>query len=102
MRSMLAAGALILCAVPVQAQTPDTRWSTWMGCWELVTEDVPPAPAAGDPLVAPNADDPLVAPNADDPPPRICVTPAGDGARFETTVPGQAPVEYTIVPNGSD
>jgi hypothetical protein len=93
MRVVLAACVLTLCAFPAQAQTPDTRWSPWLGCWELVPEEAPPSPRLADPVAEPPSEDP---------PPRICVTPAADGARFETTVPGQPPVEYTIVPNGSD
>src|SRR5688572_5695479 len=88
MRAICAAVVLVLCAVPVRAQTPDTRWSAWQGCWELVAEDVREEAGVEQP--------------SDQGAPRICVTPGADGARFVTTVPGQPSIEYTIVPNGSD
>lgn len=74
------------------AQASDARWSAWLGCWELITENVR---ATARTSVVPLR--PL-----EDGRPRICVTPTGEGARFETTVAGQPAVEYTIAPNGMD
>jgi hypothetical protein len=75
-----------------QPSAPDTRWSAWLGCWELITENVR--------TTARTSVVPLQ--SLEDGRPRICVTPTGDGARFETTVAGQPAVEYTIVPNAMD
>ena len=91
MRAMLATTVFVLsalCAAPLPAQTPDGRWSPWLGCWELVTPDARPK-AGGEPAPA-------------DAPPRMCVTPAPGGARVETTVQGQSPIVYAIVPDGTD
>jgi hypothetical protein len=99
MKSTLLGLAFVLVAVPAfaqatdKAQQADSRWSSWLGCWELVNEDVRQGARAGAiPLQS------LV-----DGRPRICVTPAPDGgARFETTVGDRPAVEYTIVANGMD
>ena len=76
-----------------RAQQTDSRWSAWLGCWELVTEDVRQgARSRAIPLQS------LVEGR-----PRICVTPAPDGgARFETTVADRPAIEYTVVANGTD
>ena len=80
------AGALICAAVllaaDAQAQTSqDTRWSSWLGCWELVAND------AGD--------------GAAESAPRTCVTPLGDnGVTITTTVPDQEPATQTLIPDG--
>ena len=92
MKAMLLGIALVLLAAPVQAQDADARWSTWLGCWELVTEDVRDVARPGR----------LPLRQLEDGRPRICITPAPDGARFETLVSDQPAVSYTIVPNGSD
>lgn len=92
MRAMLLGFALLLPAAPAQAQTADTRWSQWLGCWELTIEDVREGARTAVPL-----------PPLQDSRPRICVTPGPDGgARFETTVAGNPAIDYTIVADGTD
>ena len=103
-RGTLLGVVFALVAVPAFAEAPadnsaqqarsaaDARWSTWLGCWELITENLRTTARTG---VVPLQ-------SLEEGRPRICVTPAADGARFETTVAGQPAVEYTIVPNGTD
>lgn len=93
MRATLVGLALLALAAPAAAQEPtlDTRWSPWLGCWELVTEDFRRDARPGVPLQ-----------QLADGRPRICVTPSEGGARFETTVSDKPAVAYTIVPNGTD
>ena len=76
MKAFVAAFALVLAALPSQAQTADARWEPWLGCWELAA--------------------------AADAAPRVCVTRTANGARFETTVGGKAAVDHTIVADGTD
>ena len=93
MKATLLGFTLLLLAAPASAQTPaEPRWAQWLGCWELVTEDVRQSGRGGLPLT-----------QLQDGRPRICVTPTADGgARFETTVSDKPAVEYTIRPNGTD
>ena len=93
MKATLVGFALLLLTAPAFAQTPaDSRWSQWLGCWELVTEDLRQSGRGGLPLTS-----------LQDGKPRICVTPSADGgARFETTVADKPAVEYTIVANGAE
>jgi hypothetical protein len=94
MKATLFATGLVLFAVTAEAQTTaDSRWSTWLGCWELVNEDVRQGARRGAiPLQS------LV-----DGRPRICVTPdTSGGARFQTTVADSPAIEYTIVADGTE
>ena len=79
-------------SAPAQAAAgTEPRWSQWLGCWELVTEDVRAGARA------------IPRQQLVDGQPRICVTPAPEGgARFETTVAGQPAIDYTMVPDGTD
>ena len=92
MRSILLATLFAILAVPARAQTADVRWEPWLGCWEL----------AGDNLRGSISEDGLIArapmpASLREGAPRVCVTRTPDGARFETTVFGQAAVDQTIV-----
>lgn len=70
---------------PVLAQTPDTRWEPWIGCWELAIENVRDAVSELTPT------DGAAAPAAvREGAPRVCVSHAGGGAAFDTTVAGQS------------
>jgi hypothetical protein len=107
MKAMKAtAVGLALIVLPFQAQSAsaqESRWSQWSGCWELVTEGVRDS-AFWNEADKPNAfRDPATGEQSSARRPRICVTPMPDGgARFETTVSGQPPVEYSINPDGAD
>ena len=91
--------ALLLLAVPAHAQnTGDPRWSRWIGCWELVTENSregAPGPSGarrGQRTPAP----------ADDTRPQVCVqTIENGGARFTTRVGTQTPIVQTVVTDGA-
>lgn len=92
----LMAIALMLVAVPARAQTPDARWQPLVGCWELSGDDVrDAAPAYGQLENAPR----IRAPREGAP--RVCVTPADGGARFETTVRGQSTLDHTVIADGA-
>ena len=98
MKRLILACAFALVALPADAQSPDARWQPWLGCWELAADNVREgAPAAA--RLAENAD---AAAERAATSPRVCVTPApGGGARFETTVRGQAALDHTIVPGAA-
>ena len=101
MKAIPFAFALALATVPAHAQTPDSRWSPWLGCWELTAENVRAAAAApaspGRGSLSSNARSAQGRVDF----PRVCVTGADSGgARFETTVSGQPAVDYTIIPGG--
>ena len=90
--------ALLLVALPARAQSPEPRWQPWIGCWELSADNVRDgAPAAGRLAGDDNAARPR-----NGSAPRVCVMAAADGgARFETTLRGQAALEHTIVPGAA-
>jgi hypothetical protein len=80
-------------AVPARAQAPagDARWSAWLGCWNLVRENLrqDAAPATAVPASAGA--------------PRVCVAATGDhGVTLTTTVQGQPALEQTLVADGTD
>jgi uncharacterized membrane protein YgcG len=93
MKAILTGLALLLLALPAQAQTADARWQPWLGCWELTADNV----REGAPAARRLADGSPTARRSGDSIPRVCVSAAGGGARFETTVRGQAAVDQTIV-----
>ncbi len=70
-----------------------------MGCWELVNENVRNGVgAARASALSPDPQAGAVTETA----PRVCVVRAGDnGAKLTTTVPDQAAVEQTLIPDGS-
>ena len=106
MKALIVAAALTIAAAPAAAQTagprpstPEGRWEPFLGCWDLTVDAVRnQAPATGQ-LV----ERPLQSRPRGDTGPRVCVTRTPDGgARFETTVRGQAGIEHTLVADGTD
>jgi hypothetical protein len=97
MRSLIGIVALVSAVIawPSAASAQDGRWAAWLGCWDRVVEDLrepiqPAGELTGDP-----------APARDAVAPRVCVTRSGDAAvTLTTTVPGQPPIEQTLVPDG--
>ena len=90
MRSTTLAILFALLAVPARAQAPDARWEPWLGCWTLAAEnlrDAQPQRGAARGQQPPSALDAA----------RVCVTPSGGGARFETTVGTQTAIDQTII-----
>ena len=74
-----------------EANAQDSRWAPWIGCWELVNENV----RESGPRRAAEALDPGSAA------PRVCVTREGnDAVTLTTTVPNQEPSTQTIRPDG--
>ncbi len=90
MRSALLVLTFALAAVPARAQTADSRWQPWLGCWMLATENLRDG-ATPDPRRTARPS------SADADGPRVCVTSTADGARLETTVGGQSSGEQTII-----
>ena len=92
MRSALFAAVFALLAIPARAQTNDARWEPWLGCWTLAVDNLRDRQAPdGQPQRATRPS--TVVEGA----PRVCVTRTPGGARFETTVGGQAAIDQTIV-----
>ena len=98
MKTILAAVALLVAALPAQAQTADARWEPWLGCWELTADRVRDAETATDPRGRATG----TIPRRSETSPRVCVTRDGAGVRFETTVRGQVAVDHTIVADAAD
>ena len=91
--------AFVVLAIPASAQSPDARWEPFLGCWELTADNVRDDAPAGEPL----ANLPLTPRSRNTSGPRVCVTRTADaGARFETTVRGQAAVDHTLIADGRD
>lgn len=101
MKLLALATAVVLVAVPAQAQAPtDARWAPWLGCWELVTESVRDA---GDPAALPTGRGAAPSPPLDDETrPRVCATAAQEGITFTTTIAGETALEQTVIANGVD
>lgn len=90
--------AAALVGVPAQARAQsDSRWAPWLGCWELIGENVRDAgDAAG--VARPRAN---AAPRDRETTPRVCATPAGDGVTFTTTIAGETALAQTVIANGA-
>ena len=88
----------ILAAAPAAAQTADSRWEPFLGCWDLTADNVREnAPAAGRLADVPLATRPRNASG-----PRVCVTRTPDGgARFQTTLSGQSAIDQTLFADGT-
>lgn len=82
---------LFLAAIPAQAQQLDSRWTPWLGCWQLVDESV----GEVNPAVARRA----ARPNDT----RVCVVPAGQaaGVTLSTVIEDQSVLQQTIVADGA-
>lgn len=86
MRASLIGALVLLVSSAASAQTqPDSRWTPWLGCWQLIME----AGAGGNTAAV-------------DELPRVCVTPAQGGAMFTTTVSGRSSVQQTLVADGTN
>ena len=90
MKTMLLVVAFALFAVPARAQSLDQRWEPWLGCWTLATENLRNADSQDAPQRSSRPS------TVRDGAPRVCVSRAPDGARFETTVGTQSAVDQTI------
>ena len=93
MRATLLVLTFALVAAPARAQSTDSRWAPWLGCWALATENLRDGNTADPRRSARPA-------TVDDGAPRVCVTRADSGARFETTVGVQPASAQTIVADG--
>jgi hypothetical protein len=91
MKTMLLVAVFALFAVPARAQSPDQRWEPWLGCWTLATENLRSAESQ-DNLPQRSSRPSTVRDGA----PRVCVSRAAEGARFETTVGTQSAIDQTI------
>jgi hypothetical protein len=81
-RAAFALLAAVLLAPAAAAQTrAGDQWSSWAGCWRLVTEKG---------TIVRSADQPTV-----------CVAEAPGGARLTTTIGGKSMLEQTIVADGT-
>lgn len=99
MRTLAYGFALILLAAPAHAQTqaaPDSRWSRWIGCWDLVMENA----REGAPTPDTAGRESRTAPR--DTRPRVCVQASDGGATFSTSVGTQTPIVQTVVADGTD
>jgi hypothetical protein len=96
---VLSTSALLLITVPAHAQSADTtRWSRFIGCWELVMENAregAPSPATAGRESRSQPRDPAR--------PRLCVQTAPDGGAILTTSVGsQTPIVQTVFADGTD
>jgi hypothetical protein len=91
--------ALPSTAAAQTAKPQADKWSPWLGCWALTTENVlqgrgaARASALSSREQRAQPDDPSV--------PHTCVTRSGDGVTITTIVPGQTPITQTVVADGS-
>ena len=101
MRGSLALAFIVVvaAATPSPAQTPDLRWTDWMGCWELVADGnvarLPPAEDAAGGVTGP------VRPGGSRSA-RVCVSPSQGGAELRTFVGGEPVLSQTIIADGID
>ena len=99
MTKLALVSALLLFPAAAGAQaTADSRWSTWLGCWELVLESSrePSELNLGQPGRG------AVTQPRSTPRPQVCVQPAPGGATFSTRVGTQTPIEQTVIADGRD
>lgn len=99
MKTFLVGFALSLSVLPAAAQSsPDSRWSAWLGCWDLVVENARDGAVTSDTTrERPRAQPP------DAMRPRVCITPSADGgATFRTTVGSAPALVQTLVPDGTN
>jgi uncharacterized membrane protein YgcG len=98
MRTLASGIALLLLAAPAHAQTtPDSRWSRWTGCWDMVMEN------SREGAPSPTATRESRTPAQDAGRPQVCVVATPDGgATFSTRVGTQTPIVQTVVPDGKD
>ena len=98
MKVLFVTVALVVLAIPAAAQTADTRWEPFLGCWELTSDNV----RAAAPATAQLDNLPLIPRGRNANGPRVCVTPDAGGARFVTTVRGQSAIDQTLIADAKD
>ena len=98
MRTLAIGFGVVLMAAAASAQNvPDSRWTPWLGCWDLVIENARDGSPADD-LPRPQRG----STTRGDLRPRVCVEPAeAGGATFRTTIGDRTPIVQTIVADGS-
>jgi hypothetical protein len=98
MRTLAIGFGLVLTAASASAQTtPESRWTPWLGCWDLVIENSRDGSPA-DELPRPQRG----SSTRGDLRPRVCVEPAdGGGATFRTTIGDRTPIVQTVVADGT-
>jgi len=77
--AVFAAAALLLGAVPCQAQIDDARWLPWMGCWEPVAE------------LRDDAEAPL-----------LCIGPAEGGVELQSVLSGEVLASEFLRSDGTE
>jgi len=99
MNTLAVGFALVLLAVPAAAQsTADSRWTPWLGCWDLVLENAREGSVSAD-----SPRDSSRTRPGDSIRPKVCVEPAeGGGATFRTTIGTETPIVQTLVADGID
>jgi hypothetical protein len=95
MLALVSALALVPAAASAQ-NSSNSRWSTWLGCWELVVDRSDDdaerfEPEPGEPSLKPGA-----------PLPQVCVRPSPGGATFTTEIPKEPTLEQTIIADGAE
>lgn len=96
MRTHLAIVALFVAlATPARAQTPDARWSPWLGCWRMLDERVREGNPSGADAVAAARERGLGGTTNI----TVCVSPAAQpaGVTLNTRAAGEPALEQTIV-----
>jgi hypothetical protein len=86
---------------PVAAQATDARWTAWLGCWELVDEDLTAARLAGlDAIDAAGERRSTSRPRDVE----VCVTPAeqGAGVKLTTTVGSRRALEEILIADATE
>ena len=98
MRTLAIGFGVVLIAAAASAQNvPDSRWTPWLGCWDLVIENARDGSPADD-LPRPQRG----STTRGDLRPRVCVEPAeAGGATFRTTIGDRTPIVQTIVADGN-
>ena len=97
MKTLALASAVLLFPVVSSAQqATDAKWSSWLGCWELVLE------SSRDTATRPNPSRRTLPQSPASSRPQICVEPSGNGVSMTTRVANQAALQQTIVADGVD
>jgi hypothetical protein len=83
---LVVASATVAAAQPSAAPPPSSRWTPWLGCWQIAEESVQDAAALLSELVGASAPASTTR-NA-----LVCVTPSSDGGATMTTYVNDEPV----------
>jgi hypothetical protein len=97
MKTLAIGFGLVLVAASASAQSAtDSRWTPWLGCWDLVIENARDGSPAADVPRPQRGSSPR-----GDLRPRVCVERADAGATFRTTIGDRTPIVQTIVADGT-